>query len=240
MGVDTHLITAHHALPLMLKTASDKTPGLVVEMTDGTFEFNANFRERVGFYYDLVKANVQRIVVGLTFELREHPVVALAVTPGWLRSENMLDNFGVTERRGATRWRSDPGSRSVSPPRTWGGASRRSPATPTRGDTPAARSRRTTWRGSTASPIPTALSRTAGATSTRTGSTSRAEKEWKSSGRPRAKPLPQQRHNRSRLSATFELSPTPRPGVLDRAVQTPARVNVTCVTPLGEEVASTW
>ena len=66
-------------------------------MTDGTFEFNANFRERVGFYYDLVKANVQRIVVGLTFELRQHPVVALAVTPGWLRSENMLDNFGVTE-----------------------------------------------------------------------------------------------------------------------------------------------
>ena len=97
MGVDTHLITAHHALPLMLKTASDERPGLVVEMTDGTFEFNANFREGVGFYYDLVKANVQRIVVGLTFELREHPVVALAVTPGWLRSEKMLENFGVTE-----------------------------------------------------------------------------------------------------------------------------------------------
>jgi NAD(P)-dependent dehydrogenase (short-subunit alcohol dehydrogenase family) len=97
MGVDTHLITAHHALPLMLKTASEETPGLVVEMTDGTFEFNARFRERVGFYYDLVKANVQRIVVGLTFELREQPVVALAVTPGWLRSEKMLHNFGVTE-----------------------------------------------------------------------------------------------------------------------------------------------
>ena len=98
MGVDTHLITAHHALPLMLKTASEERPGLVVEMTDGTFEFNASFRERVGFYYDLVKANVQRIVVGLTFELRQHPIVALAVTPGWLRSEKMLNNFGVTEQ----------------------------------------------------------------------------------------------------------------------------------------------
>ena len=97
MGVDTHLVTAHYALPLMLETASEETTGLVVEMTDGTFDFNAKFREGVGFYYDLVKANVQRIVVGLTFELREHPVVALAVTPGWLRSENMLDNFGVTE-----------------------------------------------------------------------------------------------------------------------------------------------
>ena len=206
MGVDTHLITAHHALPLMLKTASETTPGLVVEMTDGTFEFNANFRERVGFYYDLVKANVQRIVVGLTFELREHPVVALAVTPGWLRSEKMLENFGVTpKRRGATRWRSDPGSVSVSPPRTWGGPWPRSPATPTRGGTPAARSRRTTWRRSTASPIPTALSRTAGATSTRTGSTSRADEEWKSSGRPRA-PGP---HLPSRPTGGFRQASTP-------------------------------
>ena len=86
MGVDTHLITAHHALPLMLKTASDETPGLVVEMTDGTFEFNANFRERVGFYYDLVKANVQRIVVGLTFELREHPEIRGLGRDAWLAS----------------------------------------------------------------------------------------------------------------------------------------------------------
>lgn len=74
MGVDTHLITAHHALPLMLRTASDERPGLVVEMTDGTFEFNAKFREGVGFYYDLVKAHVERIVVGLTFEPRDHPI----------------------------------------------------------------------------------------------------------------------------------------------------------------------
>ena len=74
MGVDTHLITAHHALPLMLRTASDERPGLVVEMTDGTFEFNAKFREGVGFYYDLVKAHVELIVVGLTFEPRDHPI----------------------------------------------------------------------------------------------------------------------------------------------------------------------
>ena len=51
-------------------------------MTDGTFEFNAKFREGVGFYYDLVKANVERIVVGLTFELRDHPVVALGRDAG--------------------------------------------------------------------------------------------------------------------------------------------------------------
>lgn len=66
-------------------------------MTDGTFAYNAAFRAGVGFYYDLVKANVQRIVVGLTHELAEHPVTPLAVTPGWIRSEAMLENFGVTE-----------------------------------------------------------------------------------------------------------------------------------------------
>lgn len=93
MGIDTHLITAALALPLMLRHPG----GLVVEMTDGTFEYNRKFRERVGFYYDLVKAAVGRITLGLTAELRDEQCTAIAVTPGWLRSEAMLDEFGVTE-----------------------------------------------------------------------------------------------------------------------------------------------
>jgi NAD(P)-dependent dehydrogenase (short-subunit alcohol dehydrogenase family) len=93
MGVDTHIITAHAALPLLLRSGR----GLLVEMTDGTAEVNANYRERVGFFYDLVKANVSRIILALSHELRDRPVTALGVTPGWLRSENMLDLFGVTE-----------------------------------------------------------------------------------------------------------------------------------------------
>ena len=93
MGVHTHLITAATALPLLMKGGS----GLVVEMTDGTHEYNRAYREGVGFYYDLVKANVERILVGLTAELRDTGVTAVAVTPGWLRSEAMLDHFGVTE-----------------------------------------------------------------------------------------------------------------------------------------------
>ena len=105
MGVDTHLITSATAIPLMLETGS----GIVVEMTDGTSEFNANFREGVGFYYDLVKANVDRIVKGLTFELAEHPITAVGVTPGWLRSENMLDHFGVTEATWRDACRDIPG-----------------------------------------------------------------------------------------------------------------------------------
>jgi NAD(P)-dependent dehydrogenase (short-subunit alcohol dehydrogenase family) len=97
MGVRTHLVTAHHALPLMLRSATTGSPGLVVEMTDGTFDANREFRAGVGFYYDFVKACVQRIVVGLTHELRDLPVTALAVTPGWIRSEAMLEHFGVRE-----------------------------------------------------------------------------------------------------------------------------------------------
>ena len=98
MGVHTHLITSHAAIPLMLRTAETHgTQGLVVEMTDGTSEANTPFRRNVGFYYDLVKANVERIVTGLAAELEELPVTAIGVTPGWLRSEKMLENFGVTE-----------------------------------------------------------------------------------------------------------------------------------------------
>jgi NAD(P)-dependent dehydrogenase (short-subunit alcohol dehydrogenase family) len=98
MGVHTHLITCRASIPLMLRTASARrTQGLVVEMTDGTSEANANFRRNVGFYYDLVKANVERIVKGLSAELTGDPVTTVGVTPGWLRSEKMLENFGVTE-----------------------------------------------------------------------------------------------------------------------------------------------
>ena len=63
MGVHTHLITCRAAIPVMLRTAaSHGTRGLVVEMTDGTSQANAGFRRNVGFYYNLVKANVERIV----------------------------------------------------------------------------------------------------------------------------------------------------------------------------------
>lgn len=92
-GVGTHLITNTKAIPLMLRTGG----GLIVEMTDGTSEFNRDFRKNVGFYYDLVKANVERITIGLASELEDEPISAVAVTPGWMRSEQMLEGFGVTE-----------------------------------------------------------------------------------------------------------------------------------------------
>lgn len=93
MGIDTHLVTAAAALPLMLRGDG----GLLVEMTDGTTDFNRGYREGVGFYYDQVKAAVGRITLGLTAELQGTSVTPLALTPGWLRSETMLDHFGVSE-----------------------------------------------------------------------------------------------------------------------------------------------
>jgi NAD(P)-dependent dehydrogenase (short-subunit alcohol dehydrogenase family) len=110
MGVHTHLITSQAAIPLLLSTAEAQgSRGLVVEMTDGTSEANADFRRNVGFYYDLVKANVERIVKGLTVELEDKPVTAVGVTPGWLRSENMLENFGVTEANWRDALEKSPG-----------------------------------------------------------------------------------------------------------------------------------
>ncbi len=99
MGIDTHLITANKAIPLVLAgiNSGASARGLVVEMTDGTSEYNKNFRQGVGFYYDLVKAAVERITIGLTAELAGTACTAVAVTPGWLRSEAMLEHFGVTE-----------------------------------------------------------------------------------------------------------------------------------------------
>jgi NAD(P)-dependent dehydrogenase (short-subunit alcohol dehydrogenase family) len=93
MGVETHIVTSAIALPLMLETG----PGLLVEMTDGTSAVNADVRAGVGFYYDFVKASVDRLVKNFAAELADHPVTTVGVTPGWLRSERMLENFGVTE-----------------------------------------------------------------------------------------------------------------------------------------------
>lgn len=92
LAVDTHAITSHFALPLLIESPG----GLVVEVTDGTDEYNAaNYR--VSFFYDLAKAAVNRMAFALAHELRPHGATALSLTPGWLRSESMLAEFGVTE-----------------------------------------------------------------------------------------------------------------------------------------------
>jgi NAD(P)-dependent dehydrogenase (short-subunit alcohol dehydrogenase family) len=92
LAVDTHAITSHFAIPLLLRTPG----GLVVEVNDGTTEYNAT-HYRVSFFYDLAKAAVSRMAFALAHELGPHGATAVSVTPGWLRSEAMLDAYGVTE-----------------------------------------------------------------------------------------------------------------------------------------------
>src|SRR5215207_7927622 len=92
LAIKTHLITSHFALPLLIRAPG----GLVVEMTDGTAEYNAaNYR--INAFYDLAKSAVIRLAFAQSKELEPHGATAVALTPGWLRSELMLDAFGVTE-----------------------------------------------------------------------------------------------------------------------------------------------
>jgi NAD(P)-dependent dehydrogenase (short-subunit alcohol dehydrogenase family) len=92
LAVDTHLITSHYALPLLL----ERPGGLVVEMTDGTADYNAT-RYRNSTFYDLAKTSVTRMAWALSQEVAREGGTAVSLTPGWLRSEMMLDAFGVTE-----------------------------------------------------------------------------------------------------------------------------------------------
>jgi len=100
LSVDTHAITSHFALPLLIRNPG----GLVVEVTDGTDEYNAT-NYRVSFFYDLAKAAVNRMAFALAHELEPYGATAVSLTPGWLRSEAMLEAYGVSESnwRDATR-----------------------------------------------------------------------------------------------------------------------------------------
>ena len=92
LGIDTHLITAHHALPLLIK----RKGGLLVEVTDGTAAYNAS-HYRLSPFYDLAKVAVNRMAWAHAKDLAAYGATAVSLTPGWLRSEMMLEAFGVTE-----------------------------------------------------------------------------------------------------------------------------------------------
>jgi NAD(P)-dependent dehydrogenase (short-subunit alcohol dehydrogenase family) len=111
LGVETHLVTSHHLLALLTKPG-----GLLVEITDGTTEFNTE-HYRISVFYDLAKTAVNRLAFSQGHELAQYGATAVAVTPGWLRSEMMLDNWSVTEER----WRdalapNRPGGLPTAPP----------------------------------------------------------------------------------------------------------------------------
>ena len=98
-ALDTHIITSRHGAPLLLESGG----GLIVEVTDGN-----SFGYRGNLFYDLVKSSVIRLAFGMAYELRRRNVTAIAITPGFLRSEAMLDHFGVTEANWQDGAQQDP------------------------------------------------------------------------------------------------------------------------------------
>jgi NAD(P)-dependent dehydrogenase (short-subunit alcohol dehydrogenase family) len=92
LAIETHIVTAHHAFPLLIRNPG----GLVVEVTDGTAEYNEE-NYRLNVFYDLAKITPIRLARSWAHELGQHGATAVALTPGWLRSELMLDIYGVTE-----------------------------------------------------------------------------------------------------------------------------------------------
>jgi NAD(P)-dependent dehydrogenase (short-subunit alcohol dehydrogenase family) len=96
LAIDTHIITSKYLLPLLISQPG----GLVVEVTDGTTKYNAS-HYRISVYYDLAKVAVNRLAFSQGHELAPYGATAVAITPGWLRSEMMLEHFGVT----ADNWR---------------------------------------------------------------------------------------------------------------------------------------
>ena len=92
LGVHTHLITAHFALRLLI----ERPGGLLVEVTDGTAEYNAE-HYRINPFYDLAKVAVTRMAWAHAKDLAPHGATSVSITPGWLRSEMMLEAFGVSE-----------------------------------------------------------------------------------------------------------------------------------------------
>lgn len=92
LAVDTHLITAHYALRLLIR----RPGGLLVEVTDGTAAYNAT-HYRLNVFYDLAKVSATRMAWAHAKDLAPHGGTAVSITPGWLRSEMMLEHFGVTE-----------------------------------------------------------------------------------------------------------------------------------------------
>ena len=111
LAIDTHLITSRYLLPLLI----DKPGGLVVEVTDGTLEYNAD-NYRISVYYDLAKVAVNRLAFSQGHELAPHGATAVSLTPGFLRSEMMLDLFGVAESNWRDACDPPPGKPTSGPP----------------------------------------------------------------------------------------------------------------------------
>jgi NAD(P)-dependent dehydrogenase (short-subunit alcohol dehydrogenase family) len=102
-AIHTHILTSAHAAPLMIETAKEHGPGLVVEIGDGD-----SYMYRGNLFYDIIKTSVIRLAFDVAREFRHKNIAAVALTPGFLRSEIMLEYFGVTEANWRDAVKKDP------------------------------------------------------------------------------------------------------------------------------------
>jgi NAD(P)-dependent dehydrogenase (short-subunit alcohol dehydrogenase family) len=102
-GTHSHVITCHYAAPLMIERQDTASPGLIIEIGDGD-----TLGYRGTLFYDLIKTTVNRLAYIMAQELRKHHVAAVAVTPGFMRTETMLEHFGVTEANWRDGAKKDP------------------------------------------------------------------------------------------------------------------------------------
>ena len=110
LGIETHLVTSHYLLPLLVA----RPGGLLIEVTDGTNDYNAS-EYRISVFYDLVKTSVNRLAFSQGHELAAHGGTAVAITPGFLRSEMMLQNFAVAEENWRDALNERPGKPTAPP-----------------------------------------------------------------------------------------------------------------------------
>ena len=103
-AIHTHIITSHCAAPLLIETAKNSgRTGLIVEIGDGdTYSYRGHL------FFDLIKTTVIRLAFAMAYELRKKNVAAVALTPGFLRSEVMLERFGVSEATWQDAVKKDP------------------------------------------------------------------------------------------------------------------------------------
>jgi NAD(P)-dependent dehydrogenase (short-subunit alcohol dehydrogenase family) len=102
-GTYSHVITCHHAVPLMIERRHAASPGVIVEIGDGD-----TLGYRGTLFYDLVKTTVNRLAYAMAQELHQHNVAAVAVSPGYMRTETVLEHFGVTEANWRDGAKKDP------------------------------------------------------------------------------------------------------------------------------------
>lgn len=98
-AIHTHIITAHYAVPLLL----GRRGGIIFEITDGD-----SFSYRGNLFYDLVKISVIRLAFAMARELRKQKITSVALTPGFLRSEAVLEHFGITDANWKDAGKKDP------------------------------------------------------------------------------------------------------------------------------------